>query len=285
MNLVDKKKLCYEPISVKEFKSYVLDEATKAQNNGMKGKLEFNFISGYTLFIGNVITNAENNTVQRIFRRKNAPYNELVSLLKEYDGNRNYPIVQVIVMKLPEDDEVGEGENVNDYVDFYSTFTGIGLAGQRGKIRIGFLDINYSRFRPEETMDNFATQPKEGILSIATKVLNEATYPDYPYIRTSPEVTRAILNRRKICRDLNQDTLFENVFKPLETYANLVNRISSLISRNSRRRVLKSLTPELENNQKLRNEVADKRGKETYLEYDRLKDLLDKYKIEYIIGD
>lgn len=50
-HLIDKNDLCYEPISVKEFKNYVLEEAGKIDKNGIKGIKKFNFISGYGLTI------------------------------------------------------------------------------------------------------------------------------------------------------------------------------------------------------------------------------------------
>lgn len=129
---------------------------------------------------------------KRLFESKDASYNTLLNLIHQYDGDRRLPIVQAIIMKEP-DEEVDKG------IDFYSTFAGIIFFTEKNRIRMEYSQMDCPQFRSEETTNDFGIIPNEPKTTRerVRRVLDEATYPDYPYIKTSPEVTRAIYSKEE----------------------------------------------------------------------------------------
>lgn len=274
--LVDKEKLCSEPITVKEFKNYVLDIAIKVEKGLTCNRFEFTFISGYGMTIMDIIGT--------LFRRKSV-FRELKIIAKTYNGDRRFPIVQNIIIKRPEDNEISEEENIDEYINIYTYFYGIILTRPAVyyDIEVRYGGMEYFQFHTEEMMDEFGLNKKENLVNTIKKILEEATYPDYPYIRTSPAVTRAIIERRSLSRNLDKQIIFEKVFKPLETYSNFIIPVPPLISIATKKYLIKAFMEEFGNDTKVMD-ISTNSNQDTMQNTQLLKDFFDKNKLRYIIN-
>lgn len=216
---IDEKELCTEPISVAEFKKYVLLKTKQFLKNDEPVIIKF--VSGYGISIETTESKEEEQLEQK------------------YRGDKRFAVVTGII--LDQDSSIMTEKNYNR-CSFYSPSYAFTI--KRG--RIFYSQLTYKNYRnkwiPQIFYGNSVVE-KKNLLAKVEKFLIKLNYPDFPNIILGRTIARNIISNRKSCQKFGSEYVYKHAYNKMEIYKQLLEPIPGLLTAKQKLGIIAALSP------------------------------------------